>query len=100
MPVSLAGTGGLTLKLHLFNGPILNQRIAGSDGRLSRLLAAGKANEAIVEEFYRVALSRPVTDIEQQFWSRQLKEGNGERRNLLEDFVWSVLTCKEFVTNH
>ncbi|MGI9441523.1 MAG: DUF1549 domain-containing protein [Rubripirellula sp.] len=99
-PVSLAGTGGLTLKLHLFNGPILNQRIAGSDGRLSRLLAAGKANEAIVEEFYRVALSRPVTDIEQQFWSRQLKEGNGERRNLLEDFVWSVLTCKEFVTNH
>lgn len=100
VPVSLAGTGGLSLKLHLFNGPILNQRIAGGNGRLSRLLAVGKNNEAIVEEYYRVALSRPVTEIEQRFWNRQLKESNGERRKLLEDFVWSLLTCQEFVTNH
>ena len=100
VPVSLTGTGGLTLKLHLFNGPILNQRIAGGNGRLSRLIAEGKTNEAIVEEYYRVALSRPVTEIEQRFWSQQLKETNGERRSLLEDFVWSLLTCKEFVTNH
>ncbi|MCH1439765.1 MAG: hypothetical protein L7W43_08915, partial [Rubripirellula sp.] len=61
---------------------------------------AGVTNEAIVEDFYRAALSRSVTETEQQFWSRQLNESNGERRNLLEDFVWSLLTCKEFVTNH
>ncbi|MGI9466047.1 MAG: DUF1549 domain-containing protein [Rubripirellula sp.] len=100
VPVASAGTGGLTLKLHLFNGPVLNRRIAASHGRLSRLIVAGKTNESIVEEFYRVALSRPVTKSEKEFWSRQLKERNGERRKLLEDFVWSLLTCKEFVTNH
>ena len=100
VPASSAGTGGLPLKLHLFNGPILNQRIASEHGRLSRLIAAGVTNEAIVEDFYRAALSRSVTETEQQFWSRQLNESNGERRNLLEDFVWSLLTCKEFVTNH
>ena len=100
LPISFAGTGGLTLKLHLFNGPILNQRIASDHGRLSHLIAAGKTNEAIVDEFYRAALSRTVTATERQFWSQQLNESRGDRRNLLEDFVWSLLTCKEFVTNH
>lgn len=100
VPVSFAGKGGLAMKLHLLNGPIINRRIASSRGRLSRLLDAGKDNEFIVEEFYRASLSRPVTEVEKKYWRQQMSERNGDRRALLEDFVWSLLTCTEFVTNH
>lgn len=99
-PMSVNSAGGLTLKLHLLNGPVLNRRIASRKGRLSRLLAAGQTDDVIVEEFYRAAFSRPVTEGEAEFWSRQLNRSNSERRKLLEDFVWSLLTCSEFVTNH
>ena len=99
-PVSVENVGGMTLKLHLLNGPVLNRRIASEGGRLSRLIEAGRENDAIVEAFYLAALSRSVTEGERQFWSRHLSESNGDRRELLEDFVWSLLTSKEFVTNH
>lgn len=99
-PVSVNSAGGLTLKLHLLNGPVLNRRIASRKGRLSRLLAAGQTDDVIVEEFYRAAFSRPATEGEAEFWSRQLNGSNSERRKLLEDFVWSLLACSEFVTNH
>ena len=98
--VAAGNTGGLSLKLHLFNGPILNQRIASPKGRLSRLIAAGETNEAIVQSFYRAALSRSVSDDERKFWNEQINGSGDQRRALLEDFVWSLLTCQEFVTNH
>ena len=80
--------------------PILNQRIASPKGRLSRLIAAGETNEAIVQSFYRAALSRSVSDDERKFWNEQINGSGDQRRALLEDFVWSLLTCQEFVTNH
>ena len=99
-PISAQSMGGLKLKLHLFNGPVLNRRIASQQGRLTRLLTAGETNDVIVEEFYLAALSRSVSESERKFWSHQLRGSSNERRKLLEDFVWSLLSSKEFVTNH
>ena len=50
--------GGLTRQLHLLNGPLLNRKISASDGRLAKLIAAGKSPAKIVDEFYRRALGR------------------------------------------
>lgn len=93
-------SGGMTLKLHLLNGPLLNQRIASTEGRLSKFLTAGVSTEEIVARFYRLALCREVSVAEREFWREKLAASSGEDREVLEDFLWSLLTCREFVTNH
>jgi hypothetical protein len=45
-----------------------------------------------------VALGRHPRDQEQSYWKEQL--GEEPSRALLEDFVWSLLICDEFQTNH
>ncbi len=100
---SAAGaTDGLQRKLHLFNGDLLNARIGVSDSRLDRLVSTGKSPMEIVNEFYLAALSRHPTDTEQQFWAQHIdvNASANSQRAILEDMVWSLLTCNEFVTNH
>ncbi|MCP4171263.1 MAG: DUF1549 domain-containing protein [Fuerstiella sp.] len=94
--------GGLTRKLHLFNGEFINRRNADPDSRLGKLIAAGRTPEEIVKSFYRLALSRNCTQRELAFWNEQVAAAidSEQRQDILEDFVWSLLTCREFVTNH
>ena len=94
--------GGLTRMLHLMNGPLLNAKITSPDGRLARLIADGSAPTDIIETFYWRALSRPPSARERQYWKRELEQAKNsdESRRILEDVVWSLLTCREFVTNH
>ena len=99
---STATAGGLPQKLHLFNGPLINARIRVPGSRLSKLLAANKSPTEIVSEFYMVALSRHPNEREARHWKKQLDAittADG-KREFLEDFVWGLLCCREFVTNH
>ena len=95
-------TGGLQRKLHLFNGALLNARIGAPGGRLDKMIAAGESSLSIAEHFYLAALGRYPGNEESAFWKEQLGENvpAGRQRELLEDFVWSLLVCNEFVSNH
>lgn len=99
---SAGATDGLQRKLHLFNGDLLNARIGVPGSRLDRLIAADKLPMEIVNEFYLAALSRHPTETEQQFWEQHIdvSASANSQRAVLEDMVWSLLTCNEFVTNH
>ena len=99
---STTSAGGLPQKLHLLNGPLINARIGIPGSRLSKLIAAGKSPTKIVSRFYLVALGRLPNDREAQHWKTQLAAITTDRgkREFLEDFVWGLLTCREFVTNH
>ncbi len=92
-------TGGLQRKLHLFNGELLNARIGVPDSRLDTLVSEGKSPMEIVNEFYLAALSRPPTDTEQEFWKQHINTtaSANSQKAVLEDMVWSLLTCNEFV---
>ena len=46
-----------------------------------------------------VALGRHPTTQERKYWKRQL-ETVDKKKAFLEDFVWGLLTSREFVTNH
>ena len=97
-----APTGALPRKLHLFNGDLLNARIANPDSRLQKMLRAGTAPMVIVREHYRIALGRRPSSDEATFWQEQVARAtsDNERRAVLEDFVWGLLSSSEFQTNH
>ena len=99
---STEATDGLQRKLHLFNGDLLNARIGVPDSRLDKLMSDGKSPMEIVNEFYLAALSRQPTDTEQQFWKQHfdVDASANSQRAVLEDMVWSLLTCNEFVNNN
>ncbi|MEL7267309.1 MAG: DUF1553 domain-containing protein, partial [Planctomycetota bacterium] len=99
---SAGAIGGLPQKLHLFNGDLLNARIAAKGSRLNQLLSSNRKPIEIVGAFYVAALGRNPSDDEQEHWNRasaRLKSSE-DQRQFLEDFVWGLLTCREFVTNH
>ena len=99
---SPAPTGALPRKLHLFNGDLLNARISNPDSRLQTMLRAGTAPIVIVREHYRLALGRRPSSAEASFWQEQVEDAisDDERRAVLEDFVWGLLSSSEFQTNH
>jgi hypothetical protein len=85
--------------LHLSNGDTLNQKLAAKGNRIERQLAENRANAEIVEEVYLAALSRLPTEAELSQLVAALDEAGADRRLLLEDLYWSILTSKEFLFN-
>ena len=94
---STAAINGLQRKLHLFNGDLLNARLSVPGSRLDGLISIGKSPMEIVNAFYLAALSRYPTDTEQQFWKQHIdvSASANSQRAVLEDMVWSLLTCNE-----
>jgi Asp-tRNA(Asn)/Glu-tRNA(Gln) amidotransferase B subunit len=92
-----ASGGGLAQALHLINGSTINAKL--SKGALADLFKAGKSNSEIIEEFYVRALSRTPRKSELKFWEQALSR-IPNRAQALEDFVWTLLNCREFAYNH
>jgi hypothetical protein len=86
--------------LLLINGSVLNDRLSASSGTLTALLTQEASNRELVSHFYRRALTRDPTTAELDFWAGQLDQADNEqqRRAMAEDFLWGLLTCREFVT--
>ncbi|MEM7473399.1 MAG: DUF1553 domain-containing protein [Planctomycetota bacterium] len=93
-------TGPLAQKLHLLNGELLNRRLGS--GRLHKLIKSNRKPFQIVNEFYQIALNREPNEQESKFLAELLDSSQSaeRQREVLEDFVWSIVTCKEFTTNH
>lgn len=95
---------GLASQLHFMNGQLLNEKISATQGRLSQLISSGTNNSNIVEQFYLLSYGRSASAKEMAFWQKQLTTdqrggSKSNRRQKLEDFVWSVLSSKEFQSN-
>ena len=98
---SATTSGGVPAMLHRLNGELINRKIELKEGRLHRLISAGKSTEEILAEFYIRALGRSLTDAELQYWKRQTeKVKNEDRTAFLEDAVWGILNSREFWSNH
>ena len=86
--------------LHLYNGDTVNKKLQ-QPGSAAEKAAAEPSNEKVVAELYLAALSRYPTDEEKAKLLAVLAETAGDdRRQLVEDMYWSVLTSKEFLFNH
>jgi len=91
----------ITQILHLANGDTINKKLAATDNRLAGLLKENTPDSRIVEEAYLSALARYPTAIEREMMAKMLAESDqANRREMVEDVYWAVLSSKEFLFNH
>lgn len=89
----------LAQALHMLAGDTYTERLGAKDGRLARLLAEGASDDKIIEEFYLAAFSRFPT-VEERTAIRQQLAQRGDRDAGLREFVWALLSSREFAENH
>jgi hypothetical protein len=90
--------------LHLNNGATLNEKLRDKQSVVAKWIAAKLTDAEIVDRVYLAALTRPPTSAERTKFVALLaeaaKDGPESRREGIEDFVWAVLTGREFFFNH
>ena len=90
----------VTQALHLSNGDTINQKLSAKDGVISTALASEKPPAQWIEDAYLAALSRLPTTAEQTHFAALFADEKTDRRPLLEDVYWALLTSREFLFNH
>ena len=89
--------------LYLINTDHLEGKLRGGQ-RIKRLLAAGKSDAEIVEDFYLAALSRLPTDGEKantlDYIAAKASDKKDAREQALQDVLWALLNTKEFMFSH
>ncbi len=85
--------------LHVLAGSTYVERLGGPDSRLGRLLKAGATNAQIIEDFYLAAYSRVPTADETKAVEEILAR-RSDRESGLREFVWALISSREFAENH
>ena len=88
--------------LHISNGDTINDKLQTIGNRVAKLLALNKPNYALIEQVYLEALARYPTDDEMQRLLQVMNEASdqADRRIVVEDLFWSVMSSREFLFNH
>jgi hypothetical protein len=86
--------------LHITNGTSLNDKLQAATNRIGRSISENMADDKLLEELYLAALARYPTDEEKAKILAELAAGGAEKRQVLEDLYWSVLSSTEFLFNH
>jgi hypothetical protein len=99
----------MTQVLHIMNGETLNEKLSRKadekkktkNNRIGQLLADNTPNETIIDEAYLSALCRlPKADEKAKILKLLSKIDVKEKRLVIEDLYWSILSSKEFLFNH
>ncbi len=94
-----SGKPSLGQALHMLAGATYVDRLSAPGSRLRGLLERGATNAMIFEEFYLAALGRGP-DGEETAELDKLVAARGDREAGLREFVWALISSREFVENH
>ena len=88
--------------LHLSNGDTINKKLAAKENRVTSLLKSSNSDNALIEEIYLTCLSRYPTENETSRLQTFLKDAKTpeDRRIIVEDLFWAILSSREFLFNH
>ena len=86
--------------LHLINGETVEEKVRHKSGRIARLVTAGTAQDAILDEIFTAAYARAPRADERDHFLRIVAEGGEDPRPAWEDVLWAVLNSKEFLFQH
>lgn len=91
----------LVQALHLSNGETIRQKLAAKDGKVESIAKSNLPSYRIVEELYLSALSRYPSDVElERFLAVMNDASQDQRREIIEDVYWAVLSSREFLFQH
>ena len=90
--------------LHVANGDTINGKLKTKENRVSKLLAAGHSDAELTEEIFLHCLSRFPTDKENErvieLLGQVSEQDADQKRLVVEDIFWSLLSTREFLFNH
>lgn len=88
--------------LNLSNGDTLNSKLAEKGGVVDQLLETHSQDlPALVNAAFIRCLARYPTDSERERLVKELADASDEERRLVvEDLLWSLMTSREFLFNH
>ena len=87
--------------LHVMNGGTVNEKLAAADNRLAAGLAAGLPDGALIDEAYLASVGRYPTGGETAAVEDLLAGTTGDqKRAVLEDLYWGLLSSREFLFQH
>jgi hypothetical protein len=85
--------------LHLANGDTINQKLRAPGSVVEQLMKAKTPDDQAVEDAYLSTLCRRPTDAERAALVKVLADPGANRREVLEDLYWSLMSSKEFLFN-
>jgi len=86
----------LAQALHTLNGDVLALKIKDAKSRVSKLIAAKKSQDEIIEDLYLAALSRFPSD-EERAASRELLADSKGESEFYQDLLWALMNSKQFL---
>ena len=89
----------LSQALQMINGPVVHGKLRDPNGRIAKMLAAGKSDGEIIETLYLSALSRKPSLAELDASLKHIAS-NPDRKLAMEDIGWALLNSKEFLFQH
>lgn len=90
----------LAQSLHLLNSKDIAAKLSNDAGRAATMCSSSEMPAAVIEDLYRVALSRPPNDDEMKTALAYVAARADNQRAAYEDLVWAVINSKEFLFNH
>ena len=89
----------LSQTLRLMNGELVNRKVTDGNGRIGKLIAAKKSDDAILRELYLVTLGRAPRWNERNIVLGVLLFAK-DRKPIFEDVLLTLLNSKEFLFIH
>jgi hypothetical protein len=94
-------TPSLIQVLHINNGNTINERLRDENSCVGKALAAEIEDKTLIEEAFLRALSRKPQAQEKEELLNILRSGpESQRRELIEDLYWGIMSSREFLFNH
>jgi hypothetical protein len=90
---------GLPQKLYLMADPAIQQKLQAKQGRILKLLAEHKDDNAVLDELFLAALARLPAAKERRVFA-DYRAGSKDRQTAFIATMWALINTKEFVFNH
>lgn len=85
--------------LHLSNGDTLNNNLRSNQSCVNTMIT--QSNDGIIDEAYLLCLSRRPSDSERKRLQNIFEVApETERRGVVEDLLWALMTSREFLFQH
>ena len=90
----------VTQALHIANGDTLNAKLRDATSIAAKVIASNQPLAQWLDDAYLAALGRKATAGEVQSVEGALAGAKEEKRAVIEDVLWALMSSREFIFNH